>query len=353
MKKMIAVLIGVMMLIAAMAGCTQSTPAAETAATEAPAAAAEATEAPAEETAAPEEAQTFTIGIVQIVEHAALDAARDGFIQALADNGLVEGENVTFDIQNAQGDQSTLSTIGDRFVSENVDLILAIATPSAQTMASKTTTIPILGTAVTDYEVAKLVETNEVPGGNVTGTSDMNPISDQVALIFELFPDTQTVGCIYNNGEDNSVLQAGLAKEAIEAAGKTYTEITVTSTNDVQQAMQSLVTQCDAIYIPTDNTVASAMPIVGEVASTAKIPVICGESNMVSSGGLATLGINYTDLGYQTGLMALKVLLEGADVSTMPVEFATGFDAAFNAETAEAIGFTIPEKYQSAILSAE
>jgi putative ABC transport system substrate-binding protein len=156
MKKMIAVLIGVMMLIAAMAGCTQSTPAAETAATEAPAAAAEATEAPAEETAAPEEAQTFTIGIVQIVEHAALDAARDGFIQALADNGLVEGENVTFDIQNAQGDQSTLSTIGDRFVSENVDLILAIATSSAQTMASKTTTIPILGTAVTDYEVSRI-----------------------------------------------------------------------------------------------------------------------------------------------------------------------------------------------------
>ena len=322
MKKTIAILLAVL-LLAATAGCTQK----------------------AEKT-------SFKIGIVQIVEHAALDAARDGFIEALADNGLAEGENVTFDIQNAQGDQSTLSTIGDRFVSAKVDLILAIATPSAQTMASKTTAIPILGTAVTDYEVAKLVTSNEEPGGNVSGTSDMNPISDQIALIFELFPDVQTVGCIYNSGEANSVLQAQIAKETVEGQGKTYTEVTVASTNDVQQAMQSLITQCDAIYIPTDNTVASAMPIVGEVATAAKIPVICGESNMVIAGGLATLGINYHDLGYQTGLMALKVLKEGADVSKLPIEFATGFDAAFNAETAEAIGFTIPEKYQAAILPA-
>ena len=346
MKKTIAILLSILMLLALAAGCTATAPAAE--ATEAPA---EAT-ATAEPTATPEEAKTYSIGIVQIVEHAALDAAREGFVQALADNGLVEGENVTFDVQNAQGDQSTLSTIGDRFVSANVDMILAIATPSAQTMASKTTTIPILGTAVTDYEVAKLVNSNEVPGGNVSGTSDMNPIADQIALLFELYPDAATIGCIYNSGEDNSVLQAAIAKEAIEAAGKTYTEVTVTSTNDVQQAMQSLVTQCDAIYIPTDNTIASAMPIVAEVANTAMIPVICGESNMVAAGGLATLGINYYDLGYQTGLMALKILLEGADISTMPIEFATGFDAAFNAETAAAIGLTIPEKYQSAILPA-
>lgn len=345
-KKTIAILLSILMLLALAAGCTATAPAAE--ATEAPA---EAT-ATAEPTATPEEAKTYSIGIVQIVEHAALDAAREGFVQALADNGLVEGENVTFDVQNAQGDQSTLSTIGDRFVSANVDMILAIATPSAQTMASKTTTIPILGTAVTDYEVAKLVNSNEVPGGNVSGTSDMNPIADQIALLFELYPDAATIGCIYNSGEDNSVLQAAIAKEAIEAAGKTYTEVTVTSTNDVQQAMQSLVTQCDAIYIPTDNTIASAMPIVAEVANTAMIPVICGESNMVAAGGLATLGINYYDLGYQTGLMALKILLEGADISTMPIEFATGFDAAFNAETAAAIGLTIPEKYQSAILPA-
>lgn len=291
----------------------------------------------------------LTIGIVQIVEHAALDSAREGFIQALADHGLTE-ENVSFDIQNAQGDQSTLSAIGDQFISEKVDLILAIATPSAQSMAAKTTEIPILATAVTDFEVAKLVASNDSPGGNVSGTSDMNPIADQIALLFELFPDTATVGCIYNGGEDNSVLQASMAKAEVEALGKSFTEITVSSTNDVQQAMGTLTTRCDAIYIPTDNTIASAMPIVAEAANAAGIPTICGESGMVESGGLATLGINYFDLGYQTGLMALKILNEGADISAMPVEFAAGFDAAFNGDTAAALGFQIPDKYASAVI---
>ena len=289
--------------------------------------------------------KTLTIGIAQVVEHAALDAAREGFVQCLKDNGLAEGVNVTFDIQNAQGDQSTLSTIGDQFVSEKVDLILAIATPTAQTMAGKTSEIPILATAVTDFEVANLVSSNEQPGGNVSGTSDMNPIEAQIALLFELFPEVQTVGCLYNGGEDNSVLQAGLARAEIEKAGRAYTEVTVTSTNDVQQAAATLITKCDAVYLPTDNTVASAMPIVGEACSAAGIPTICGESGMVDAGGLATLGISYFDLGYQTGAMALRILNDGAKVAEMPVEFATGFEPAFNAETAAAIGFTIPEKY--------
>lgn len=345
MKKTIAMLLTALLVAALAIGCSAAPAAsAPAAATEAPTEATEAPAADATEAPAAEPAKSFQIGIVQIVEHAALDAAREGFKQALTDAGI----QATFDEQNAQGDQSTLSTIGDRFISEKVDLILAIATPSAQSMASKTSEIPILATAVTDFEVANLVDSNELPGGNVSGTSDMNPIADQVALLFELFPDVKTVGCIYNSGEDNSILQAGMAKEEIEKLGKAYTEITVTSTNDVQQAMQSLVGKCDAIYIPTDNTLASSMSIVSEVANAAGIPVICGESNMVEAGGLATLGINYFDLGYQTGKMAIQILTEGADVSKMPVEFATGFDSAFNQETADAIGFTIPEKYASA-----
>ena len=342
MKKMIAILLSTALALLTL-GCTAaqaptatSEPAAQTTAT-------------AESSAAPETAQasdaSYHIGIVQIVTHAALDAAREGFKQALADAGL----DVVYDEQNAQNDQSTLNTIGNQFVSEKEDLILAIATPSAQSMAAITTTIPILGTAITDYASAKLVDSDAVPGGNVSGTSDMNPIADQIALINELFPDAETIGCIYNGGEDNSVLQAGIAKTEIEKLGKTYTEITVTSTNDVQQAMQTLVGKCQAIYIPTDNTLASAMAIVGEVANAAKIPVFCGESNMVAAGGLATLGINYHDLGYQTGLMAVEILVNGATPATMPVQYATGFDAYINGETAAAIGYTVPEKYADAV----
>ena len=244
----------------------------------------------------------------QLVEHVALDSAREGFINALKDNGYVDGQNVTIDIQNAQGDQSNLSTISDRFVSNKVDLILGIATPAVQAIAGKTTEIPILGTAVTDYVVAKLVDSNEAPGGNVSGTTDMNPVKEQIDLLVKLVPDAKTVGVLYNSSEDNSILQAKMAKEAIEALGLSYVEVTVTNTNEVQQATQSIVERCDAIYIPTDNTFASSMPVVHGVTSQSKTPVICGESGMVRSGGLATLGISYYDLGYQTGLMAIRIL---------------------------------------------
>ena len=222
--------------------------------------------------------------------------------------------------------------------------MLAIATPAAQAVAGKTTEIPILATAVTDFVVAKLAESNEVPGGNVSGTTDMNPREEQIDLLMQLVPEAKTVGLIYNSGEDNSILQAQLATEAIQARNMAVTEVTVTSTNDVQQAMQSLVTKCDAIYIPTDNTLASSMPIVEGVCTEAKKPVICGESSMVDAGGLATLSINYYNLGYQTGMMALRILVDGADVSTMPIESLTEMDLAFNTAVADAIGITIPEE---------
>ena len=287
--------------------------------------------------------ETKSIGIIQYVEHVALDSAREGFIKALADNGFVDGENITIDVQNAQADQSNLSTISDRFVSNKVDLVLAIATPAAQSIAGKTTEIPIVGTAITDFVAAKLVKSNEAPGGNVTGTTDMNPIKEQIDLLVKLVPDAKTVGVIYTSSEDNSVVQAKIAKEAIEALGLTYTEVTVTNSNDVQQATQSIVEKCDALYLPTDNVLASSMPVIYGVTVESKTPVICGESGMVENGGLATLGINYYDLGYQAGLMGVKILKGEAKPSEMPVESATEFDFAINGTVAAEIGLEIPE----------
>ncbi len=290
-----------------------------------------------------ESAEVFDIGIIQYVEHVALDASRDGFIEALKDNGYVDGENINIDLQNAQADQSNLSTISDRFIGNKVDLVLAIATPAAQAIAGKTTEIPIMGTAITDYETARLVDSNDVPGGNVSGTTDMNPIKEQIDLLVKLVPEAKTVGVLYTSSEDNSILQAKIAKEAIEDLGLSYVEVTVTNSNDVQQATQSIAGQCDAIYIPTDNVFASSMPVVHGVVSQSKTPVICGESGMVESGGLATLGINYYDLGYQTGLMAVRVLKGEAEPATMAIESASGFDFAINGEVAEEIELEIPE----------
>ncbi|MDD3777360.1 MAG: ABC transporter substrate-binding protein [Actinomycetota bacterium] len=294
--------------------------------------------------------ETMDIGIIQYVEHVALDSAREGFVDALADNGYVDGENIALDVQNAQADQSNLSTISDRFVSNNVDLVLAIATPAAQAIAGKTEEIPVLATAITDFESAKLVDSNEAPGGNVSGTTDMNPIKEQIDLLVKLVPDAQTVGVMYTSNEDNSILQAAIAKEAVEALGLTYTEVTVTNSNDVQQAAQSLVDQCDAIYLPTDNVMASSMPVIYGVTVESKTPVICGESGMVENGGLATLGINYYDLGYKTGEMAVKILKGEAEPSSMPIESASGFDFAINGKVAEEIGLEIPEDLQEYVM---
>lgn len=295
----------------------------------------------------------INIGIIQFVEHIALDSAREGFISALKDNGYKEGENIVIDYQNAQADSSNMSTISDRFVSNKVDLILAIATPAAQSIAGKTTDIPILGTAITDYVVARLVDSNDAPGGNVSGTTDMNPIKEQIDLLVKLVPNAKTVGVLYNSSEDNSILQAKIAKEAIETLGLTYIEVTVSNSNEVQQVTQSIVGQCDAIYLPTDNTFASAMPVVHGVTSQSKTPVICGESGMVNAGGLATLGINYYDLGYQTGLMAVKILKGEAQPSSMPIQSAKDFDFAINGTVANEIGLKIPDDLQKYVTDAE
>ncbi len=220
--------------------------------------------------------------------------------------------------------------------------MLAIATPSAQSMAGKTESIPILGTAITDYVSARLAQSDDKPGYNVSGTTDMNPIKEQIELIKRMLPDTKTIGLLYTASEDNSVLQAQIAREVIEGMGMAYTEVTVHNSNEVQQATQSIMDKCDAIYIPTDNVFASAMSLVYEVALSNKKPVFAGEAGMTMGGGLATLGVNYYNLGHQTGLMALKVLA-GEPVADMPIERQTEFDYTVNKTFCDALGIAIPE----------
>ena len=288
------------------------------------------------------EAETLRIGIIQPMEHESLDTAREGFVQALADHGYIDGDTIVLDYQNAQGDSSALLTISQRFVGDDCDLVLAIGTGAAQSIASQTSEIPVLITAVTDPVDAGLVQSSEAPGTNVTGTNDMNPIREQLELIPEILPDAQTVGLLYTSSEDNSILQIEEAKAILEEMNLDYVEQTVTGSNDVQQAVQSIVTRCDAIYIPTDNTFASAMPLVGSVVMESGTPVICGATGMVEAGGLITLGLNYYNLGYQTGEMAVQVL-EGADPASMPVQSQNQYDYVVNEEMLSALGMELPQ----------
>lgn len=285
----------------------------------------------------------FKIGIIQLVEHDALDKAREGFIEDLKENGFVDGENIIIDYQNAQADQSNLKTISQRFVQNDDDLILAIATGAAQSVAAETSDIPILGTAITDYEAAQLVESNDAPGGNVSGTTDLTPVEKQVELLKEMMPDVKTLGVLYNSSEVNSEIQAQMAQEAAEKEGIECKTATVTNTNDIAQVMESIAGDVDAIYIPTDNTFASAMATVSKIAEEYKLPTICGEQGMVESGGLATVGIDYYKLGKQTGEMAVKILKDGANVAEMPIESLDDTNICLNIDTAEAIGYEFPQ----------
>lgn len=289
------------------------------------------------------ETDVVKIGIIQIAEHPALDSARQGFLDALAENGYKDGENLVVDYQNAQADQSNLSTIARKFVNDKVDLVLAIATPAAITMASETSEIPILITAVTDPVAAKLVESNERPGTNVTGTTDMTPVREQMELLTKLCPDVKTVGIIYNSSEINSEIQAGIAKEAAKELGLEIVESTVTNSSEVQQIAHALGERVEAIYVPTDNIIASSIASVVAVAEANKLPIIAGERAHVEAGALATIGIDYYKLGRQTGEMAIRVL-NGADPATMPIEKQETMDIVINKSAAEKIGLTIPEE---------
>ncbi|GFN22060.1 MAG: ABC transporter substrate-binding protein [Thermoanaerobacteraceae bacterium] len=288
------------------------------------------------------EEKVVRLGIIQIREHPALDAARRGFLEAMKAGGYEEGRNLEVDFQNAQGDQSTLQNIARKFAQDKKDLILAIATDSAMAMANETQDIPILITAVTDPVAAKLVKSLDKPGTNVTGTTDMNPIKEQLELLKQLVPAAERVGVIYNSSEVNSQVQVAIAKEEAGALGLTIVEAPVTSTTEVVQATQSLVGRVEAIYVPTDNTVVSAISGVLQVAEEHKIPVLAGESNTVEAGALATIGIDYYKLGQQTGEMALRVL-KGEKPQDMPIERQRDLSIVVNAKAAEAFGVTIPE----------
>ena len=281
----------------------------------------------------------YKIGVLQLVQHTALDASNKGFIQALDDSGL----NYTVDQQNASGDQPTCQTIASKLVNDGDDLILAIATPAAQAVAGATSDIPVLVTAVTDPAASDLVESNEAPGGNISGTSDLTPVKEQISLLKQILPDAKTVGILYCTAESNSEIQAQMAKEAIEAAGMTAVDYTVSSSNEIQTVVTSMVGKVDAIYAPTDNTIAAGMTTVAMIANENGLPTICGEEGMVKAGGLATYGIDYYELGYLTGQQAVKILTEGAETSSMPIEYLPleKCKLSVNEETAKTLGIDV------------
>ncbi|MDQ0203856.1 ABC transporter substrate-binding protein [Pectinatus haikarae] len=287
--------------------------------------------------------KTFKIGVVQLVEHNALDAANKGFIAGLKERGYEEGKNITVDQQNAQADQSNLKNIAQRFVADKDDLICAIATPAAQSVANVTKDIPIVGTAITDYKLAKLVASNEKPGGNVTGTTDGGPVEKQIDLLLKLFPNTKTIGTVYSSSEINSEIQVNRMKAYAESKGLKVETATVSTVNDIQQAAQSLVGKADVFYEPTDNVIASAMPTLASITDAAKIPVICAEPNMVKQGGFATYGIDYYKLGVQTGYMAADILDGKAKPADMPIQTANDLKVTVNKKNAAALGITVPD----------
>lgn len=282
----------------------------------------------------------FKIGIVQLVQHPALDAATEGFQQAFKDAGV----NAEFDVQIANGETATATTIASGFATDpDIDLVLAVATPAAQSAATSITQVPVLFTAVTDPVEADLVASLDAPGANVTGTTDMNPVADQIDLIKQIAPDAQRVGVVYSSGEVNSRIQVDMAKEAAKKAGLEIKDETVATVGEIPTALESLG-DVDALYLPTDNTVISGLESALTYAETKKIPVVSGDTDSVQAGATATVGLNYQTLGTQTGQMAIRILKDGADPATMPVESQEQFDLILNKQNAASIGVTFSKE---------
>lgn len=286
--------------------------------------------------------KTYVVGICQLVQHPALDAATKGFKDALIEEF---GDSITFDEQNASNDSGTCSTIVTSFVSKNVDLIMANATPALQAAYNGTTTIPILGTSITEYGVAlELQNFNGTVGNNVSGTSDLAPLDQQGEMILELFPDVQKVGLLFCSAEPNSLYQVTVMEQFLQAHNVTTARYTFSDSNDVAAVTTAAATACDVLYIPTDNTAASCAETIGAIVREKHVPVIAGEEGICSGCGVASLSISYYDLGVTTGKMAVKILKGQAKVSEMPIEY-TSAKKVYNAEICEELGITVPSTY--------
>ena len=291
-----------------------------------------------------EKEDVYTVGICQLVQHPALDAATEGFKQALKDK---LGDKVVFDEKNASNDINACATIANGFVAKNVDLVLANATPALQAMAAATTTIPILGTSVTEYGVALGIENfNGTVGGNISGTSDLAPLDGQANMIKELCPDAKKIGLVYCSAEPNSLYQVKEIKRILESFGLTATLFPCSDSNDLAAVTEAACAASDALYIPTDNTIANAAEIVDGITRREKITVIAGEEGICSACGAATLAISYYDLGYKTGEMAAQILTGEKKISEMPIEYAPNAIKEYNEAVCKELGITIPDGYK-------
>ena len=288
--------------------------------------------------------ESYTVGICQLVQHEALDAATHGFKDALTQ---ALGDKVSFDEQIAAGDSATCNTIVNAFVSKKVDLILANATPALQAAYNATATIPVLGTAITEYGVAlQLDNFDGTVGGNVSGTSDLAPLTEQADMILELFPDARNVGLLYCSAEPNSEYQVKVVEEYLTAKGVTCNRYSFADSNDIAAVTTKAAADSDVIYIPTDNTAASCTETIGNIVVAQKVPVVAGEQGICSGCGVATLSISYYDLGYKTGEMAVKILTGEADIATMPIEYAPATKM-YNPTICEELGITVPDGYEA------
>lgn len=332
MKKGLAILVGGCMLALSLAGCGGSGSSAAGGSSGSVATGSDG-------------AKVFQVGVLQQMEHEALDAATQGFQDALKE---ALGDQVEITVQNAQNDSNTCTTIATSFVSSGVDLIMANATNALQAAAAATDTIPILGTSITEYGVAlSLSDFNGTVGGNISGTSDLAPLDQQAAMLQEWFPDAEKVGLLYCSGEPNSQYQVDVVKAELEEMGYTCTLYPFSDSNDLATITTSAAAESDVIYVPTDNTVASNTGIVDGICRPAKVPVIAGEEGICAGCGVATLSISYYDIGYKTGEMAAQILTGEADIATMPIEYAPQFTKKYNAAICEELGLTAPEGYEA------
>lgn len=333
----------VLSLAACSGGGSESSAAASEAVTTAAETAGEAEAASSEASSGAASGETYTVGICQLVQHDALDAATQGFKDALVEE---LGDAVTFDEQNAQGDSNTCSTIINSFVSADVDLILANATPALQAAQAGTNEIPVLGTSVTEYGVALGIENfSGTVGGNISGTSDLAPLDEQAAMLHELFPEAKKVGLLYCSAEANSQYQVDTVKAALEKLGYTCEYYAFSDSNDLTTIVTKAADESDVIYVPTDNTAAANAELVNNVCQPAGVPVVAGEEGICRGCGVATLSISYYDLGVGTGKMAAKILTGEADISQMPIEYAPQFTKKYNKPLCDALEITIPEDY--------